>query len=107
MGTKPRRRAARLAEKLLQIRTALALSQNEMISRMGLTEDLLREEISDFERGKREPALPFLLQYARAAGVCLDVLVDDELDLPDKLPSSPKHEGVRRTSTARSNKSNR
>jgi transcriptional regulator with XRE-family HTH domain len=107
MGTNPRRRPARLAEKLLQIRTALGLSQNEMISHMGLNEDLLREEISDFERGKREPALPFLLDYARAAGVCMDVLVDDELDLPDKLPSSPKHEGARRSSTPRSSKRKR
>jgi hypothetical protein len=27
--------------------------------------------------------------------VCLDALVDDELDLPEKLPSTPKHHGVR------------
>jgi hypothetical protein len=32
-----------------------------------------------------------LLWYARLARVCLDVIVDDELDLPAKLPSKPKH----------------
>jgi hypothetical protein len=26
-----------------------------------------------------------------SAGVCVDVLIDDELDLPDKLPAKPKH----------------
>lgn len=102
MGTRARRRPARLAEKLLQIRTAFGLSQNELINNLGLTGELIREEVSDFERDVREPSLPILLAYARAAGVWLDVLVDDELDLPDKLPSVPKHEGVRRKSTSRS-----
>jgi transcriptional regulator with XRE-family HTH domain len=102
MGTRARRRPARLAEKLLQIRTAFGLSQNELINNLGLTGELIREEVSDFERDVREPSLPILSAYARAAGVWLDVLVDDDLDLPDKLPSVPKHEGVRRKSTSRS-----
>ncbi len=46
------------------------------------------------------PPLPMLLQYARVAGVCLDVLVDDEIDLLKKLPSVPKHEGLKRTSVS-------
>jgi hypothetical protein len=29
-------------------------------------------------------------------GVFVDVLVDDELELPEKLPASPKSEGIRR-----------
>jgi hypothetical protein len=58
---------------------------------MGLADFLLREEISDFERGKRVPPLPVLLEYARTAGVYMDVIVDDDLDLPAKLPSSFKH----------------
>jgi hypothetical protein len=41
--------------------------------------------------GKREPSLPLLLKYARIAGICVDDLIDDELDLPEKLPSKPKH----------------
>ena len=39
---------------------------------------------------KREPLLPVLLAYARLAGVSTDVLIDDELDLPAKLPAKPK-----------------
>jgi transcriptional regulator with XRE-family HTH domain len=91
MGKYPRRKQKRLAEKLLRIRLALDLSQNEILRRLGAEEDLYRTNISNYELGDREPPLYVLLGYARLAGVCLDVLVDDELDLPDKLPSKPKH----------------
>jgi hypothetical protein len=37
-----------------------------------------------------------LLEYARLANVWVDVLIDDKVDLPAKLPSAKKHEGVRR-----------
>jgi transcriptional regulator with XRE-family HTH domain len=105
MGGRAHRRPGRLAEKLLQIRTALGLSQNELIQRLGLEDELVRAQISDFERGRRAPALPVILEYARAAGVYMDVLVDDELDLPHRLPSSPKHEGIsRRLSVKKSNR---
>jgi transcriptional regulator with XRE-family HTH domain len=96
MGRQPIPRPERLAEKLKHIRDGLGLSQNELIQRMGLTDFLLREEVSDFERGRRVPPLPVLLEYARVAGVYMDALVDDQLDLPVRLPCSPKHEGVRR-----------
>lgn len=84
-----RPRPERLAEKLLQIRLALGLSQNELIKQLdaGLTQN----RISDYELDKKEPPLSVLLSYARVAGVCLERLVDDELDLPDKLPAKPKH----------------
>ena len=91
MGKHPRRRQKRLAEKLLQVRLALGLSQNEMLHRLGAEEDLYRTNISNYELGEREPPLYVLLGYARLAGVCLDVLVDDDLDLPAKLPAKPKH----------------
>src|SRR5947209_17417468 len=99
MGRQPIPRPERLAEKLKLIRDGLGLSQNELIQKMGLTDFLLREEISDFERGKRVPPLPVLLAYARVAGVFMDVLVDDLLDLPSRLPCSPKSEGVKRRSS--------
>src|SRR6185503_8815140 len=95
MGRAARLRPVRLAEKLRQIRDTLELSQNEIIQHMGLTEVLYRSNISGYEIGEREPPLPVLLKYAEMAGICLDVLVNDELDLPGKLPSVPKHpEGV-------------
>jgi transcriptional regulator with XRE-family HTH domain len=91
MGRTGRPKQIRLAEKLLQIRTSLGLSQNGMLRHLGLEEDLYRTNISSYELDEREPPLYVLLKYARAAGVCLDVLVDDDLDLPTKLPSVPKH----------------
>ncbi len=91
MGRKPRHRPEHLAEKLLRIREAFGLSQNEMIKRMGAEELMAQNTISEFELGKREPPLLVLLKYAEAAGVCLDILANDDLDLPAKLPSRPKH----------------
>jgi transcriptional regulator with XRE-family HTH domain len=74
----------RLGEKLLQIRNVLGLSQTEMLRRLGFEETLFYNRISDYELGKREPPLPILLQYARVAGVIVDVLIDDEMDLPEQ-----------------------
>lgn len=87
MGKATRPKPQRLAEKLAQIRAALGLSQNEMIRRLGLANELTQAEVSAFERGVREPPLPFLLKYAEAAGVYVDVLIDDRLDLPKRLPA--------------------
>ena len=87
MGRSSREKPERLAEKLLQIREALGLSQNDILSRMGLTDRLNRDDISKYERAVREPSLLALLRYARLAGISTDVLIDDELDLPAKLPT--------------------
>jgi transcriptional regulator with XRE-family HTH domain len=87
---------ARLAEKLYEIRTRLALSQAQMV-------ELLKDQslpsplriyagnISRFEQGLREPPLLALLAYARAVGIAVDVLIDARLELPDKLV--PDREG--------------
>ena len=95
MGRASRPKPTRLAEKLILIRAALELSQNGMIRRMGLTDELLREEISLFEHGVRVPPLPVLLEYARAANVYVDALIDDTVDLPNNLPAKSKTEGVK------------
>jgi transcriptional regulator with XRE-family HTH domain len=91
MGRGTREKPERLGEKLTQIRSALGLSQNEIPSRMGLAEKLNRDDISKYERGVREPSVIVMLRYAQLVGVCLDTLANDELDLPAKLPSKPKH----------------
>lgn len=96
MGGAVRERPLRLAEKLLKIRTELGLSQSGMLRQLGLDETSYRHYISKYETGKREPTLPVLLRYARAANVYVEALIDDELDLPDKLPSPTKSEGIRR-----------
>lgn len=86
MGTRGRPKPARLAKKLLEIRTEMGLSQNGMIRSMGLVDQLVQAEISAYERGLREPPLYVLLAYARAANVLIEWLIDDEIDLPKELP---------------------
>ncbi len=95
MGKAARQRPARLAQKLVTIRTALGLSQNGMVRRLGLEGELLREDVSRFERGVGgEPPLGILLRYARVIsttgrGEFLEALIDDEMDLPEKMPADP------------------
>jgi transcriptional regulator with XRE-family HTH domain len=102
MGTYPRLRQKRLPEKLRTIRDTLGISQTEMLKRLGAGDLIEYNRISEFETGKREPPLVILLAYARVANVWVDVLIDDELDLPAKLPSATKSEGIRRPPPARS-----
>jgi transcriptional regulator with XRE-family HTH domain len=85
-----------LAEKLRRIRDSLGLSQSEMLRRLGFENVHAYTRISSYELGRNEPPAMILLEYARAANVYVEVLIDDALDLPDKLPSAKKHEGVRR-----------
>lgn len=89
---RPRQKPARLAEKLRGIRLALGLSQNEMIRCLGFEEELIQAHISAYERRheNRIPPLGVVLQYARCAGVMMEVLVDDRLDLPRKLPAKSR-----------------
>ena len=79
-----RKQPARLAEKLLEIRVRLGLSQGEMLARLDLEEELSRDYISKYERGVLEPPLHVLLRYARLIKISTDVLIDDELSLPKK-----------------------
>ncbi len=97
MGITPRMKPARLPEKLGHIRQSLGLSQNELIRLMGYTDVLVQASISGYESGTREPPLPVLLAYARAANVVVDALIDDDLNLPEKLPSKQKHAGIERS----------
>lgn len=85
MGRKPRAKPERLAEKLLAIREAFGLSQGELVKRLEAGELIDAKHVSKFELGEREPSLLVLLRYARLAGVTIDVLADDELNLPAKL----------------------
>jgi transcriptional regulator with XRE-family HTH domain len=79
-------RPKRLGEKLRHIRLALGLSQTDMVKRLGFEDAIWYTQISSYELGRRDPPLTILLQYARAANVSTDVLIDDEAELPEKLP---------------------
>ena len=75
----PRPRPKHLAEKLLQIRHSLGLSQSEMVLRLGV--EIPYNNISKYELDKNEPPLMVLLAYSRASGIPLEQIVDDDLDL--------------------------
>jgi predicted RNase H-like HicB family nuclease/transcriptional regulator with XRE-family HTH domain len=102
MGKRARQKPERLAEKLVKIRTALGLSQNAMIRHLGFEENVTQNILTNYELGSREPTLLMLLAYARAAGVHMEALVDDNLDLPDKLPANVSHESIKRQYASRS-----
>jgi len=86
MGSSRRPRPARLAAKLRQIRASLGLTQAEMFERLGETGTRLYVgHIGEFETGDRVPSLQVVLAYARAAGVLMETIVDDELELSGKL----------------------
>jgi transcriptional regulator with XRE-family HTH domain len=96
-----RPRPKRLAEKLRQIRLELGLSQTEMHRRLETEEQILYTRISDYELDKNEPSLLTILAYARAAGVHIEDIVDDDLDLPSRLPGDVRYQGLKRKSTSR------
>lgn len=87
MGRATRPRPVHLAVKLRQIRLALNLTQEQMVERLNYKQSpLVPSQISEFENDKREPPVQLLLCYARAAGIPMEYLVDDELFLPEKFP---------------------
>ena len=67
-----------LAAKLLAIRENFGLSQYRLAR-------LLQVEcyagLSEFERGRRMPNWRVLIYYARLAGIPLEFIVDDDIDL--------------------------
>jgi len=107
MGSASRQSPKFLAQKLRTIRKTIdgGLSQAEMVSRLGFADDIDRTYISRYEAGVLEPPLRVLLRYAEVAGLHMEVLADDGIRLPDKMPCVPKSEGIREKKSSRSKKS--
>jgi hypothetical protein len=61
-----------------------------MLKRLELEEPLNRQSSSFYERRKIEPPLFILLRYAKVARVCTELLIDDWLELPSKLPATQR-----------------
>lgn len=95
------RKPVRLGEKLLRIRKEFQLSQNGILRRLGLEGELTQAEWSAYERSVRVPSLPVVLMIADLAGVWMDVLVNDDLDLPEEIPARPKSGGTQKKSRAK------
>jgi transcriptional regulator with XRE-family HTH domain len=91
-----RQRPERLGEKLRQIRLSLGLSQSELLRHLDAEDLIAYSQISGYETGQREPTLMIILRYARLASVPTEVLIDDDLDLPAKLPGPTDHEEIKR-----------
>ena len=89
MGRGTREKPTKLGRKLAKIRAYLGLSQDGLVRALGLTAKLTRNDISKYERGLREPSLSVLLKYARAAKVNVEVIIDDDLDLPKSVSHVP------------------
>jgi transcriptional regulator with XRE-family HTH domain len=77
MGS-PRPRPKHLAEKLLQIRHSLGLSQPKLAKVLGVR---AYNDISKYELDRNEPPLFVLLAYSRASDIPLERIIDDELIL--------------------------
>jgi len=102
MGSARRPLPEQLPFKLLKIRQLLGLTQEQMAVRLAhLKPPPQPGLISRLEQGKREPSLFMLLEYARMAGVPMEVLVDDEIDLPQKLPVRAAFRNTHKKCTAK------
>ena len=86
----PRPKPKRLGAKLRQIREALGISQPHMPARLGQL-GMHPGRISEYENNLREPTAMTLLAYADLAGVHLEDIVNDKVDLPEKLPGKIHH----------------
>jgi len=80
-----RTRPKRLAEKLLQIRLHLGLSQAQFVRRLGVQERIKYSYISKYELNKNEPPLGILLAYSQLTGIPVETLIDDRKDLPETI----------------------
>jgi transcriptional regulator with XRE-family HTH domain len=92
----PRPKPERLGQKLLQIREWVGISQARMPKRLGFP-NMHPGRISEYETGKREPSTMILLAYADLAGVHVEDLINDNVELPKKLPGKVHHGVVPRT----------
>ena len=79
MGRSRRNKPKMLSQKLLASRKRLNMSQTEMARALQL--EVHYSAVSNFELGTREPDLIVVLRYSRLAGVSMESIVDDRLNL--------------------------
>ena len=82
MGRSRRNKPKKLSHKLLAIRKRLQMSQTEMARALELK--VHYSAVSNFELGTREPDLIVVLRYARLAGISMEAIVDDKINLFEK-----------------------
>jgi len=91
MGRTRRPQPVELKRKLSTIRKSFGWTMDQMAEQLvnaGSEESIHSGYVADYESGKREPSLLVLLTYAQLAGISTDVLINDKLELPNRLPKS-------------------
>lgn len=83
MGSAKQERPERIAQKLKDIRLSLGFTQDEMAKALATHGvKMYSGYVGSFEIGARVPSLLVTLAYARIAKIHVEILIDDELDLP-------------------------
>ncbi|MEZ5425236.1 MAG: helix-turn-helix transcriptional regulator [Pyrinomonadaceae bacterium] len=86
MGRERAKQPERLASKLRAIRLHLGWTQEEMAKALGKYDlKIYRGYVGLYEIGERIPTILILLAYSRIAKIPLEVVVDDELELPKEF----------------------
>ena len=81
MGQRPRRKPKKLAAKLFAIRQRLGLTQTQMAKLLNV--HVSNARISEYESGIREPNLLVLLRYSEVAGLHMEPIANDKVELPE------------------------
>ena len=71
-----------LAAKLLRIRKALGLSQQQLAERLNV-KGINFNYVSKYELDKNDPPLVVLLAYSRVSGIPVEQIIDDNRSLSD------------------------
>jgi transcriptional regulator with XRE-family HTH domain len=71
----------KLGDKLKLIRLHIGLTQDQMAEKLGLTSELKRARVSEWEVGRGEPKRSILIKYSEIANIEIKQLIDDREDL--------------------------
>jgi transcriptional regulator with XRE-family HTH domain len=84
LGTRTSNQAVKALLKLASARARLRMTQSELAAALSdSTLTVSKQDISKYERDKREPPVIVLLRYSRLTNITIEVFADDHLNLPE------------------------